>query len=186
MSTTATVLDPLRVVLVDDTPDIRFLLRLALDLDGGCTVVGEAGDGRQALAVVAETQPDLVLLDLAMPDVDGMQALPLLRECCPAATILVLSGFEDAALAPAVLAAGADGYLRKGAAPRDILARAHAAGPARRREPTPVDPGAARALVAGLGPAGARSVRPAAARRRVDRAAGPARRQRSRPRGAAP
>jgi signal transduction histidine kinase len=114
-----------RVVLVDDTPDIRLLLGLALELDRGFTVVGEAGDGVAALEVAAATSPDLVILDLAMPRMDGMTVIPRLRELCPRAVILVLSGFDGGVLGPRSLAAGADAYLRKGTSPHDIVRKAH-------------------------------------------------------------
>src|SRR4051812_14849123 len=81
-----------RVVVVDDTPDVRMLLRLALESEGDMSVVAEAADGREAVDVVAANQPDLVVLDLAMPVMDGMTALPHLRRACPGARILVLSG----------------------------------------------------------------------------------------------
>jgi signal transduction histidine kinase/ActR/RegA family two-component response regulator len=113
----------LRVVLVDDTDDIRLLVRLALDQAGGFAVVGEAADGVEAVDVVRDTRPDLILLDLSMPRMDGLEALPTLRGLCPAATILVLSGFEDESLAPMARSAGADGYLRKGASPQEIVRR---------------------------------------------------------------
>jgi signal transduction histidine kinase len=108
---------PLRVVLVDDTPDIRFLLRAALEAGGRLQVVGEAGDGAQGLEVVARTRPDLVLVDLAMPVVDGLAALPALRRACPSARIVVFSGFAGSRLLPRARAAGADAYLQKGLDP---------------------------------------------------------------------
>ncbi len=108
---------PLRVVLVDDTPDIRFLLRAALEAGGRLRVVGEAGDGAQGLEVVARTRPDLVLVDLAMPVVDGLAALPALRRACPSARLVVFSGFAGPRLLPRARGAGADAYLQKGLDP---------------------------------------------------------------------
>ena len=115
--------EAVRVVLVDATPDIRLLLGLALELDAGFTVVGEASDGVEALDVVASTRPDLVLLDLAMPRMDGMTVIPRIRQMCPESTILVLSGFDGAVLGPRTLAAGADDYVRKGTSPQEIVSR---------------------------------------------------------------
>ena len=103
-----------RVVLVDDSDDVRALLRVQLDLDGRFAVVGEANDGSVAVDVVREQQPDLVVLDLAMPRVDGLTALPLLREAAPQARIVVLSGFDALAVGPKVLAAGASRCVEKG------------------------------------------------------------------------
>ena len=71
-----------RVVLVDDTRDLRELMRLAM-VRGGFDVVGEAADGREGIEVCAQQQPDVVLLDLAMPVMDGIEALPGIREHCP-------------------------------------------------------------------------------------------------------
>jgi len=111
---------PLRVVIVDDTPDLRDLLRMALE-SGGFDVVAEAGDGAQAIEVAREYLPDVILLDLAMPVMDGLEALPTLRELCPDAKIVVLSGFGAAQMTRRALAAGADGYLQKGVPLRTIL-----------------------------------------------------------------
>ncbi|HYY12230.1 MAG TPA: response regulator transcription factor, partial [Kineosporiaceae bacterium] len=114
---------PLRVVLVDDTPDIRLLLRAALEGGGGFEVVGAAGDGAAGVEVVAATRPDLVLVDLAMPVLDGLEALPALRRACPSAHLVVFSGFGSAAVEARTRAAGADAYLQKGLAPEDLRAR---------------------------------------------------------------
>lgn len=103
-----------RVVVVDDTPDLRELLCLALMRSGDFTVVAEAGNGREAIEVVRRVRPDLVLLDLAMPVMDGLEALPVIRELCPDAKIVVLSGFGASAMAQRALATGADSYLQKG------------------------------------------------------------------------
>ncbi|GAA5155446.1 hypothetical protein GCM10023340_40730 [Nocardioides marinquilinus] len=115
-----TTAPPMRVVVVDDTADLRDLLRLALTR-GGFDVVGEAGDGREGIEVVARHQPDVVLLDLAMPVMDGIEALPRIRARCPGATIVVLSGFGAQQMSARALAAGADGYVQKGAPLGTIL-----------------------------------------------------------------
>ena len=81
---------PIRVVLCDDTRDIRLLLSLALELAGGFEVVGEAADGSEAIAQVTAHQPDVVLLDLAMPVLDGLQALPHIRERAPGSLVATL------------------------------------------------------------------------------------------------
>lgn len=111
---------PLRVLIVDDTPDLRDLLRLALESDG-FDVVAEAGDGREGIDVARLQRPDVILLDLAMPVMDGLEALPTLRQVCPEAKIIVLSGFGAAQMTRRALAAGADGYLQKGVALKTIL-----------------------------------------------------------------
>ena len=90
--TVATRERPVRAVVIDDTTDIRDLLRFALSR-GGMDVVGEAGDGQAGVEVVREERPDVVLLDLAMPVMDGVEALPLIRELVPDAQIIVFSAF---------------------------------------------------------------------------------------------
>lgn len=102
------------VVLVDDTPEIRRLLRRGLELVGGFDVVGEAADGRQGVATVTEQKPDAVLLDLAMPVMDGLQAIPEIRTATPSTKILILSGFEESRMSEEAIAAGAHAYLSKG------------------------------------------------------------------------
>src|SRR5215213_3626970 len=97
---------PLRVVIIDDTEDLRELLRFAL-ARGGMDVVAEAGDGRAGIEAVRDSMPDVVLLDLSMPVMDGMAALPHLRELAPYAKIIVLSGFGANQMAERALAIGA-------------------------------------------------------------------------------
>ncbi|WP_051706385.1 response regulator transcription factor [Nocardioides aequoreus] len=111
---------PVRVVIVDDTADLRELLRFALE-QHEFTVVAEAGDGREGISAVEEHAPDLVLLDLAMPVMDGFEALPRMRRACPRAKIVVLSGFDAGAMSTRAHDLGADGYLQKGASLSDTL-----------------------------------------------------------------
>ena len=92
MTASMTRIRPVRVVIVDDTYDLRELLRLALTR-GGMEVVGEAGDGLAGIEAVRLEKPDVVLLDLSMPVMDGLEALPSIRRLVPAAKIIVLSGF---------------------------------------------------------------------------------------------
>lgn len=124
-----------RVVIVDDTPDIRYLLRLALE-GGGITVVAEAGDGLAGIEATLEHQPDLVLLDLAMPVMDGLEALPRIKAAAPRARVLVLSGFTADAMADRALDAGAHGFVQKGTATGEIVRRVHEA---LGRVPVPTD-----------------------------------------------
>lgn len=110
----------LRVVIIDDTADLRDLLRVAMDRGGMC-VVGEAGDGLAGIEAVRTGEPDVVLLDLSMPVMDGLEALPHIRTLAPDARIIVLSGFGASELAQRALDAGADGYLQKGVSLGRIL-----------------------------------------------------------------
>lgn len=109
-----------RVLVVDDTPSLRVLTRLALQ-DSGFLVVGEAGDGLAAVEQARRLRPDLVLLDLAMPVMDGLEALPLLRDVLPGVKVVIVSGFDRQAMESQVVEAGADGYLQKGLSPEVSL-----------------------------------------------------------------
>lgn len=104
---------PVRVVIIDDTLDLRELLRLALTR-GGLEVVGEAGDGLSGIECVRHQKPDVVLLDLSMPVMDGLEALPTIRHLVPEAKIVVLSGFGATQMSEKAMTIGADGYLQKG------------------------------------------------------------------------
>lgn len=112
---------PIRVLLVDDAADIRTVWRALLDKKHGCVVVGEACDGRDAVRLVAELRPDVVLLDLAMPVMDGLEALPKIRGEVPDAKVVVLSGFDRARMEGPAIAAGAHAYLEKGLASREVV-----------------------------------------------------------------
>jgi PAS domain S-box-containing protein len=103
-----------RVLVVDDAEDIRTLLRLRLARNGGIEVVGEARDGLEAVAMARSLRPDLVLLDMAMPRMDGLEALPLIRDAVPGVRVIVLSGFNEDTMERRALAAGADRYVVKG------------------------------------------------------------------------
>lgn len=103
-----------RVVIADDSDDVRTLLRVQLEMDGRFAVVGEASDGAAAIEVARQQQPDLIVLDLAMPRVDGLAALPMLREAVPRARCVVLSGFDPLTVGPKVMAAGPSRCVEKG------------------------------------------------------------------------
>lgn len=104
---------PYRVLLADDSEDMRDLMRRALERTGRFAVVGEAADGRQAIAAAERESPDLVLLDLAMPVMDGLAALPRVRRAAPTATVIVLSGVDAERMAPLVHAKGASAFMPK-------------------------------------------------------------------------
>jgi YesN/AraC family two-component response regulator len=107
--------DPARVVLVDDADDLRALIKRALDREEDFTVVGEAADGRAGVEVAQQELPDVVLLDIAMPVMDGLQALPQIRKLSPTSVVVVLSGFgSDSRAAQKALELGAHGFLNKG------------------------------------------------------------------------
>ena len=117
-----------RVLICDDVPMLRELLRYELEEDDGIVVVGEADNGNDGVRLVKELQPDVVVLDLAMPGLDGLEAIGLMRAVPNPPAILVHSGFDAATMRDRVLALGAERYLEKGgnlgevrSAVRDLL-----------------------------------------------------------------
>jgi CheY-like chemotaxis protein len=117
-----------RTLLIDDADDLRLLLRMVLESSGRYEVVGEAADGEAGVREARATEPDVVLLDLSMPRMDGLEALPHLQRVAPGARVIVLSGFAEGKTAAAALAAGASAYIEKGVAPDELLAQIDAAG----------------------------------------------------------
>lgn len=111
---------PCRVVIADDTPDIRMLLRYSIEPDDRFEIVGEAANGAEALSLISSLRVDAILLDLAMPVMDGLQAIPRIKIASPSTRIVVLSGFDQESMAGEALKRGADAYLEKGVAVRDI------------------------------------------------------------------
>lgn len=112
---------PMSVVIVDDTEDLRFILRRVLSGSGRFQVAGEATNGQEAIEVAARVQPDLILLDLLMPVMDGWEALPLLRRACPRSRVVVVSGQDRTHAEARAIALGASGYIEKGVSSAEIL-----------------------------------------------------------------
>jgi DNA-binding NarL/FixJ family response regulator len=110
---------PTRVLIADDSARARDGLRALLATWPEITVVGEAANGQDAVQQVAERQPDVVLMDLHMPVLDGVQATQLIKQQWPAITVVVLTMY--AVEQSAALAAGADAFLIKGSAPERLL-----------------------------------------------------------------
>ena len=110
------------VLICDDSESVRALVGLIVNSSPGLKVVGEAADGNEAIAAAEQLQPDVIVLDLAMPKRSGLEAIPELRRVAPAAQIVVFSGFARASVAEQVLALGAASYLEKGADPEAIVA----------------------------------------------------------------
>ena len=142
-----------RVVLVDDHQILRVSLARLLDVEDDIEVVATAGDGAEAVAVVAETNPDVVLMDLSMPGMDGVAATRAIVRSGSAAKVVVLTSFSDRDRILEALDAGAIGYLLKDAEPDDLLRGVRAAA----RGDWPIDPRAARLL---LGEGGGRPTGP--------------------------
>jgi DNA-binding NarL/FixJ family response regulator len=112
--------EPISVVICDDVPELRRLARLVLEENGEMLVVGEAGDGRQAIEVIERNQPDVVVLDLSMPELDGLEAIPLIHQVAPKTEIVVFSGFEEGRVADVALKLKASRYVRKGASLEEL------------------------------------------------------------------
>ncbi|MFH9983207.1 response regulator [Streptomyces sp. NPDC017179] len=117
----------IRVLLADDHPLVRQGMRAVLDAVGGIEVAGEAGDGLEAVRGAVELLPDVVVMDLQLPGLHGIEATRQIRTRVPDAAVLVLTMFEDDATVFAAVQAGALGYLVKGADGADIVAAIHAA-----------------------------------------------------------
>jgi CheY-like chemotaxis protein/anti-sigma regulatory factor (Ser/Thr protein kinase) len=101
----------LRVLLVDDITDVRRLVRTALGIRGGFTVVGEASDGAEAIALSRREQPDIVVLDIGLPDIAGQDVLSQIRRANPAAKVVVFSATDP--VDSADIASQVEGYARK-------------------------------------------------------------------------
>jgi DNA-binding NarL/FixJ family response regulator len=103
----------IRVLVCDDSDAFRALLRYTLQEDRGIEVVGEAADGMAAIEAAERLQPDVVLLDLTMPILDGMDAIPAVLERAPATQVVALSGWRAERMEQAALDQGAIAYLEK-------------------------------------------------------------------------
>ncbi len=117
----------IRVLLADDHPALRVGLRVLLEHAPGVTVVGEAGNGQEALALIAGQRPDVVVLDCQLPDMAGAEVAAEVRRRGLPARILALSAYHDEKYVRAMLAAGAVGYLLKDEAPAAIVSAVRAA-----------------------------------------------------------
>ncbi len=111
---------PIRILIVDDHAVVRRGLTMVLSLQRDFVVVGEAGSAAAALHMAETLQPDLVLLDLALPDRSGGAVAPELRRVAPRSRILVLSGAQDARLVQAAVEAQVDGYVPKEVTPAEL------------------------------------------------------------------
>ena len=112
--------DSIGVLICDDFASMRVLLGAIVEMRAGLHVAGEAADGEQAISQAERLQPDVILLDLSMPYMTGLDALPEIKRVAPDAGVIVVSGFNAAMIGPDVLANGADHYIEKGAHPDTI------------------------------------------------------------------
>ncbi|HXV22552.1 MAG TPA: response regulator transcription factor [Desulfuromonadales bacterium] len=121
----------IRVLIADDHILVREGLRLMLEAQGDIVVVGEAGDGVEALELASKLKPEVVLLDIAMPRLSGLETVRLIREAVPESHIIVLSMYDKEAYAHQVLQDGAHGYVLKGASSSKLLEAIRAASDGR-------------------------------------------------------
>jgi two-component system, NarL family, response regulator DevR len=113
--------EPLRILLVDDHAVVRVGLRNLIEDEPDLCVVGEATLCKEALELAAETEPQVIVLDLRLPDGSGVETIDALKRAAPGARVLVLTSFADDTLLLAALKAGADGYLLKDIAEADLI-----------------------------------------------------------------
>jgi DNA-binding NarL/FixJ family response regulator len=131
------------VLVVDDHAMVRSGLTVLIDGAADLQVVGEAADGRHAVELALETEPDVVLMDLSMPVMDGVEATRELLARRPESVVVVLTSFSDQPRVTEALKAGAVGYMLKDCDPRDLLAAIRSAAEGH----APLDPRVARALL---------------------------------------
>jgi two-component system response regulator NreC len=119
-------MSPVRVLLVDDHAVVRAGLRMLLGADPELLIVGEAENGAQGVAMARDLAPEVVLMDISMPDMNGIEATRRIKELCPDVAVLALTMHEDDQYFFEMLGAGASGYIPKRAAPNDLIAAIHA------------------------------------------------------------
>jgi DNA-binding NarL/FixJ family response regulator len=113
------------VIVVDDHEVVRVGLRALLAADRDIDLVGEACSGREAVALAKELRPDIVVMDLAMPLLNGMEATRQILQACPTIKVIALSSYNDPEHVQQAMAAGAYGYMLKGMAPADLIGALH-------------------------------------------------------------
>ena len=113
--------DELTVLIADDHPLVREALHRALDVEEDMKVVAEASDGEEAVKLASELKPDVVVMDIVMPKVNGIEATRKIKEIAPDTAILILTAYDDEEYVLGLLDAGAAGYLLKSARGRDLV-----------------------------------------------------------------
>lgn len=120
-------MEPISVLIIDDHAMVRAGLKQLLETEADIRVVGEAGDGVKGLELCKSLKPDVVVLDVAMPKMGGLEAIRLMRQSLPNLKIVILSMFSKESFAHEALRAGANAYILKGAPSEDLLEAIHAA-----------------------------------------------------------
>ena len=113
--------DKLTILIADDHPLLREALRHALESEKDVDVIAEAGDGEEAVRLASELKPDVVVMDIVMPKLNGIEATKKIKEIAPNIAILILTAYDDEEYVLGLLDAGAAGYLLKSARGRDLV-----------------------------------------------------------------
>ena len=111
----------IRVVIADDHPMLRAAMQNLLNSQKDIKVVGEAGDGKEAVRLCSELKPNIAILDIVMPELSGVQASKQIKEASPATAVLILTAYDDDAYVIGLLEAGAAGYLLKSVSGADLV-----------------------------------------------------------------
>ncbi|MBI2907212.1 MAG: response regulator transcription factor [Chloroflexi bacterium] len=114
-------MEEIKVLLVDDHTIVRQGLRLLLDTQPDINIVGETGDGREAVEMTRELMPDVILMDISMPGMNGLEASRRIKDCCPNSRILALTMHDNEEYFFQALSAGAAGYILKKADPAELV-----------------------------------------------------------------
>jgi DNA-binding NarL/FixJ family response regulator len=109
------------VYLIDDEAMVRAGLRALVERASGFQVVGEAGDAREGVRAIGALRPDVAIVDIAMPGLSGLDALPAIKQASPSTRVLIASQHEGRRMVHQAIAAGADGYLSKSSEPEELL-----------------------------------------------------------------
>jgi DNA-binding NarL/FixJ family response regulator len=113
--------DPIRLLLCDDAAQLRRLYCIVFEAEDDIVVVGEAADGSEGITAARQLLPDVVLLDIAMPVMDGLEAIPGIRAASPDSAILMCTAMVDDRIRRRSIELGADGFIEKGHDPRELV-----------------------------------------------------------------
>jgi len=139
-----TPLDKIKVLLAEDHVIVRQSIRHFLEGEGDLEVVGEAGDGEEVVRLASQLKPDVIVMDIAMPIINGVEATKRIKEACPSVAVLALSAYDYDQYVFALLEAGAAGYLLKDVSGRELINAIRAV----RRGDSVLHPAVARKVVA--------------------------------------
>lgn len=118
---------PIRLILVDDHDVVRTGLRMLLENESDLEIVGEASSGKQALKLANELKPDVMIMDITLPDISGIEATRRIKQDCPTVSVVALTIHDDEQYFFEMLQAGASGYVPKRAASEDLITAIHSA-----------------------------------------------------------